>query len=232
MISAPEATEPTMVTSPSGWTICWPDRTGASISSELTGAGADNGIVGAASVFGLPVCPRVKDGTRPSTQDGSAPSTPRMRISRLLSSSNRLRKPSFVGERSETSITTDFPAKNRGERASSASISPNQALMGVSGLTTRAWKDPPRNLKDVVGRAVVISLTLDPDRTVFVVNDRLISRTGDGKSRVRRIAAAVCDGVQKLTLGSLQLRWRRSQKLRPRRDRPLTLFRFGGCAPT
>src|SRR6266508_2973562 len=116
MISAPEATEPTMVTSPSGWTICWHDRTGASISSELTGAGADNGIAGGAAVFDFPVCPRVKDGTRPSTQDGFAPSTPIMRISRLLSSSKRLRKVSFVSERFETSITTDFPAKNRGER--------------------------------------------------------------------------------------------------------------------
>ena len=47
MISAPDATEPTMVTSPSGKMIDWPERTGLSSSSEA-GVGFAGGPAGAA----------------------------------------------------------------------------------------------------------------------------------------------------------------------------------------
>src|SRR4029077_14664743 len=139
--------------------------TGASIKSELTGAGAGVWTAGAPAGSDLSAWPRTRDGTRPSTSAGFAPSTPRIRISRLLSSSRRPRTVGLVSERPETSITTDLPAKKPGERASKTSTSASQASMGDSGLTTRAWKEPPRNLKD--GRAVDISLTLSADRTAI-----------------------------------------------------------------
>ena len=163
-----------------------PDRTGASIRIELGGAGAEVAITGAACGLGSAVLPRVSDGMRPSMQDGSAPSTPKMRMSRLLNSSSRPRKASLVSGRSETSITTDLPVKNPCERARSLSISVSQASIGVSGLTTSAWNVPPRNLKEV--RFVVISLT-SRHRTALVVNDWLICGNRSRKSRRWRRAA-------------------------------------------
>ena len=55
-ISAPEATEPMMVTSPSGKTIDWPERTGRETTSEgvaCTGVAAMAGTMGnaAARIF-------------------------------------------------------------------------------------------------------------------------------------------------------------------------------------
>src|SRR4029077_4709507 len=94
-----------------------------------------------------------------------APSTPRMRMSRLLSSSRRPRNVGLVSEGPEKSITTDLQAKKLGEGERKKSTSASQASIGDSGLTTRAWKEPPRNLKD--GRAVDISLTLNADRTAI-----------------------------------------------------------------
>src|SRR5262245_386438 len=161
-ISAPEATEATTVTSPSGQTTNWPERTGASMSNELAGDDVEDANAGDSAELALSAWPLAKIGMRPSHSDGIAPSTPRMRISRLLSSSKRSRKFCFVSERSEMSITTDFFAKKPGDRASKASTSASQVLMGISGLSTRAWKQPPRNLNEVVGRSVGIALTLPP----------------------------------------------------------------------
>src|SRR5688500_16182610 len=61
-------------------------------------------------------------------------------------------------------------------------MSPSQASIGVSGLTTSAWNVPPRNLKDVVGRLVVISLTSRHRRAV-VVNGWLICGVPDAEMR-------------------------------------------------
>jgi len=77
-------------------------------------------------------------------------------------------------------------------------------------LTTSAWKDPPRNLKDVVGRDVVISLTLDPDRTVLVVNDGLISERSKWKKPFipsRRLRLYLTTYTIFLAVGSTRTLW-------------------------
>ena len=129
MTSAPEATEPTTVTSPSGKMIDWPERTGLSRSSEA-GVGFAGGPAGAAggadflspARAGSSISPALRPpligGGRPRpSSDGSAPSMPMMRMSRSCRSATSMASSPLSCGSAATSSTTGRPAKKPGERA-------------------------------------------------------------------------------------------------------------------
>ena len=157
MISAPEATEPTTVTSPSGKMIDWPERTGLSSSSEagVGFAGGPAGVAGGTDFLSLAgagsstspaLRPPTIGGGRPRpSSDGSAPSMPMMRMPRPCSWAMRwLSSPLSCGS-ADTSRTIARPAKKPGERAISASRSSSHSATGPSGASTSAMKERPLN---------------------------------------------------------------------------------------
>ena len=86
MISAPEATEPTTVTSPSGKMIDWPERTGLSSSSEagVGFAGGPAGVAGGTDFLSLAGAgSSTSPALRPPTIGGGRPRPEQRRLGAL-----------------------------------------------------------------------------------------------------------------------------------------------------
>ncbi len=174
-ISAPEATEPRITTSPRSNTTDWPERTGRSTSSEgePDGAGGAGGAAGACGSSRTSSQrsgrPDAISGVRPQVsnpdQVASAPSTPISRMPRASSASVSPVSSSSVPPSVDTSSTTGRASKNCGERAICASSPASQLATGRSGASTSPMKDRPRmRMKGGVGESALISVTaIGPD---------------------------------------------------------------------
>ena len=176
MTSAPEATDPRIVTSPRSNTTDWPERTGSSSTrddtSAATGAGAvaDGLAASSGMVTGRPGLLAAGKG-RPQASipvhDGCAPSVPMMRMPR---SSSDFRNPATSGVPAGSapkSAITGRPSKKVGARAICASSAASHVGNGGSGASTRAITDRPRNrMKGGVSAFVTASSVLRQTRGV------------------------------------------------------------------
>src|SRR5215475_12526946 len=169
--SAPEATEPTILTSPFSNTIDWPERTGWSINSDVASwdCVAERGSSGTSMARAGRVLFACK-GAQASNpcQVGWAPSVPMMRIPRL----DRLRsKPATSGcslGNAPRSRTTGRPLKNDGERLIWASSASTQSSTGGSGASTSAMNDRP--LTRINGRESAVGTYLEYQADAVMVN--------------------------------------------------------------
>jgi hypothetical protein len=136
-ISAPEPTEPSTVTSPSGNTTDWPERTGLSSISEATGA-FTSGFSGSATAIAQARPPLKAGGMVEVSNAVSTPSMPRMRMFFF----SRLTMRCVIAERlsstAERSSTTGLPTKKPGERVSVVSSSCSHSMIGTTGVSTKA----------------------------------------------------------------------------------------------
>src|SRR5262249_59366684 len=110
------------------------------------------------------VRPPVSSGGRVSSMiAGSAPSMPRIRMARVLSSAITFAASAFSNARPARSRIRGLPAKNPGERVSHWSSSASQSGSGSSGLSTSARKLRPRNRNEtrrIRGAIVTVAFPL------------------------------------------------------------------------
>ena len=134
-ISAPEPTEPKIVTSPSANTTDCPERTGLSSSSEPGLAFSATGL----EVVGISAQsrPPLSSGGKSSVScEPSAPSMPSTRMSRSPRLPISWRIPPLLKDKAERSSITGLPVKNAGDRDSVASTSASQSITGGCGAST------------------------------------------------------------------------------------------------
>ncbi len=145
--SAPDATEPTMVTSPSGNRMVCPDRTGSRTSSPVSGGGGSAGAANSAGVAAGPVSrPPSSACAKPSApgRGAAAPVTSTTRMPRRCNCAISVGQPESSAGSAAQSSTTTRPWKNAGVRAMCASSASNHASSGDSGASTKAMNERPR----------------------------------------------------------------------------------------
>ena len=160
-ISAPDATRPITVTSPSGCRIDWPERTLASIISEVVvgvffepAAGVASSSVTASAPAGRPPVTRGGSSGPTRVRLGFSTAMTRMwRRARALSSSRYSSTPILSPA---ISRITGFEAKKAGERASQASTAASHSETGRVGSRTKARSE--RALKLMVWRGLTCAV--------------------------------------------------------------------------
>ncbi len=163
MISAPEATDPTTVMSPSRQTIDWPDRTFCSM-SMLTGSagllefGGNRDFVRDGE-RNIPAAAqhRRHAGIDHAGADTFEPDEAHAARRELADPALQFR---FAGRGSPMSSTTVRPVKKPGERCSQTSKSANHCWIGASATSVIATNERPRKRMDGPERLTALTVRI------------------------------------------------------------------------